>query len=438
MIDQNRGIALIYVLAITCIVALLIGVMMSQYMLQRHSIKSEILEVQNFYTAESGVKKALYYLEGEKGINWRTGTYVADQPITDSVFWQRNDEVALSVLDDCGFIAIKSRIKKKPTKSIQVTIAGIIPQALNYSLNVVSDKPIILKEGSKIKGRARLNHEPMFQGGSIDAVLETNQSFQLPPALPGSFSNTISYFKYLLSSPKLFDKELFSPQVFSPEKPLPAKCIFVNDLVLIENKDHDSLWIAGSNQTIVSTAEVQVSGATAMNNATIIAVGPIRILDNAHIKSSKIYSETAIEVRESSSFSGVLIAPEIIISEKTQVINPSNIYCGPPFDHGRIRISSDSLFWGNVINLCSSSKSSTVIDHNAKIEGFVYSFAPVTLRGTVSGYLLCKGFYESVTDTANTNILSGVIESSSAPELISIPFLFSEINEFKVIKWQEL
>lgn len=438
MIYQHKGIALIYVLAITCIVALIISVMMSQFMLQRHSIKSEILEVRNFYLAEAGVKKALYYLGEEKGIDWRTGTYVADQPITDSVFWQKNDKVEISALDDAGYISITSTVKGKNSKSIAVTAAGIMPQELCYSLYLVSDKPLILREGSKLKGRVRLNHEPIFQGGSIDAVLETNQSFQLPPALTGSFSSSISYYKYLLSSPKIFEKELFSPQSFSPEKPITAKSIFVNDLVLIENNNHDSIWLAGNNQTIVSTAEVQISGTTTMNNVTIIAVGPIRILDNAQIRSSKLYSETAIEVREDAAFSGVLIAPEIIVSEKAKILYPSNLYCGPPFDHGRISINSDSTFWGNIINLCTSNKSRTVIDHNTEIEGLVYSYALVTLKGTVSGHMFCKGFHESAADTSNTNILSGVIKSSSNPKLITIPFLFSEITEFKVIKWQEL
>lgn len=437
MIRNQRGIALIYVLAITCIVSLLIGIMMSRYMLQQRSIRSSIQKIQNFYTAESGVRKAFYYLRKEKGISWRTGTLVAHKPIKDTVFWQRGDEVELSVLDDCGYIRIKSQVKQKPSKSIEVIAAGILPEALKYTLHVVSENPLILKQGSKIKGRVRLNHEPIFRGGSIDAILETNPSLKLPSALTTPFSNSIGYFRYLLSSPKSFETELFSPQVFSPERPLPGKKVFVNDVVLIENRSRDSRWHAGNHLTIVSTAEVQISGASMMNDVTIIAIGPIKILDNAHVKASKLYSETAIEVREEAIFSGVLIAPEISVAEKANISNPTTLYCGPPFNNGRINLASDSVVYGNVINLCTGKKSKIVINHNAEIEGFVYSLAPVTLQGTLNGFLFCNGFDESTADTTNTNILSGVIKPPADPELLSVPLLFSEIKEFRIIKWQE-
>ncbi|GAI07396.1 unnamed protein product, partial [marine sediment metagenome] len=60
---------------------------MHQYILQRHSIRSTIQKIQNFYTAEAGIKKALYYIKEEKGINWRTGTLLANEPIKDTIFW---------------------------------------------------------------------------------------------------------------------------------------------------------------------------------------------------------------------------------------------------------------------------------------------------------------------------------------------------------------
>lgn len=434
MIESHKGIALIYVIAITCIVSLLIGVMMHQYILQRHSIRSTIQKIQNFYTAEAGIKKALYYIKEEKGINWRTGTLRANEPIKDTIFWQKDDEVEISVLDHCGYLKIKSQVKKKPLKSIEVIAAGILPENLKYNLILESTKPLILKQGSKLKGKIRVNLEPKFQGGSIDAILETNPSLKLPKVEPGPFKNSIAFFRHLLSSPKEFDAELFSPQVFSPEKPFLQKKLFVNDAVLIENRDLDSMWHAGDNLFIASTAEVQISGSAMLNNITIMAIGPIKILDKAQVKASRIYSETQIELREQSSFSGVLIAPDIKIAEKAVITNPSTIYCGPK--KGHLIIDSKNIIYCNIINLCVGGKSKIEINENAEIEGIIYSRAPVTLKGKLNGFLSCNGFHEETGDT-NTNVISGIINPPKNPELLSVPLIFPDIKEFKIIKWQE-
>lgn len=437
MIKSHKGIALIYVIAITCIVSLLIGVMMYQYILQRHSIRSTIQKIQNFYTAESGIKKALYYIKEEKGINWRTGTVLANEPIKDTIFWQKDDEVEISVLDYCGYLKIKSQAKKKPQKTIEVIAAGILPENLKYNLILKSSNPLILKQGSKLKGKIRVNLEPIFQGGSIDAILETNPSVQLPNVETEPFKNSIAFFRHLLSSPKEFDAELFSPQVFSPERPILQKNIFVNDAVLIENRDLDSMWHAGDNLFIASTAEVQISGSAMLNNITITAIGPIKILDKAQVKASRIYSETQIELREQSSFSGVLIAPDIKIAEKAVITNPSTIYCGPPFKKGCIIVNNQNMIYCSIINLCTGGKSKIEINENAEIEGIIYSEAPVTLKGKLNGFLSCNGFYEDTGDTTNTNIISGIINPPINPELLSVPLIFPDINEFKIIKWQE-
>jgi hypothetical protein len=434
MIKSHKGIALIYVIAITCIVSLLIGVMMYQYILQRHSIRSTIQKIQSFYTAEAGIKKALYYIKEEKGINWRTGTVLANEPIKDTIFWQKDDEVEISVLDHCGYLKIKSQVKKKPLKSIEVIAAGILPEKLKYNLILKSTKPLILKQGSKLKGKIRVNLEPKFQGGSIEAILETNPSLQLPKVEPAPFKNSIAFFRHLLSSPEEFDAELFSPQVFSPENPILQKKVFVNDAVLIENRDLDSIWHAGDNLFIASTAEVQISGSAMLNNITIMAIGPIKILDKAQVKASRIYSETQIELREQSSFSGVLIAPDIKIAEKAVITNPSTIYCGPK--KGHLIIDSKNIIYCNIINLCVGGKSKIEINENAEIEGIIYSRAPVTLKGKLNGFLSCNGFHEETGDT-NTNVISGIINPPKYPELLSVPLIFPDINEFKIIKWQE-
>ena len=432
---------MIYVIAITGIVSLLIGLMMTQYLMHTYSIKSSIQKTQNLYTAEAGFKKALYYLtsDSEKGMEWRTGDCFEDEPIIEKIFFGCDDEVQISVTDDCGCLKIISQTKKTPGKKIEATVAGVLPDKLKTNLFVVAQKPLILNGGAWLEGVIKVNHEPIFQGGGIDGILETNSTLSLTPVLGKTFVNSIHYFRYLLSTPGFFTSELFAPQVFSPENPLKAKKIFVNDAVLIENSIYDSLWHAGDNIIIASTADIQISGLTGMKEITVLAIGKIKLLDNIDIKSSKIYSESGIEIAEQANFTGVLIAPEIKIVEKARLSESTILYCGPPFKHGTIIFNNELPCFCNVINLCTDEGSSISIDVESEINGFIYSRAPITHRGKIQGFVFCDGFFEEpiTQDTSNTNILSGVIKPPDSIKTIIIPMIFKNIQDFSILNWQE-
>ena len=432
---------MIYVIAVTGIVSLIIGIMITQYLMHTYSIRSSIQEVQDFYTAEAGIKKALYYLtsDPEKGFEWRTGDCFEDEPIIEKVFYDLNDEVNISVLDDCGYLKIISRTKKTPGKRIEILVSGVIPSNLENNLFVVAQKPLVLDSGSWIKGLIKLNREPVFQGGSIDGILEINNTLSLTPFLTKTFVNSIHYFRYLLSTPGFFTSELFAPQVFSPEYPLKAKKLFVNDAVLVENTNYDSLWHAGDNLIIASTADVQLSGLTEMSDITILAIGTVKFLDKVRIKSSRIYSETGIVVAEEAEFTGVFIAPEIKIIEKAKLSEPSILYCGSPFKRGTVIFDSELPCFCSVINLCTDEGSSIEISERSKLEGFVYSRAPVTHRGEISGFVYCNGFFEDpiTQDTTNTNIISGIIKPPDSVKAFLIPMVFPDIDDFSILNWQE-
>ena len=432
---------MIYVIAITGIVSLLIGVMMMQYLMHTYSIRSSIRKTQDFYTAEAGIKKGFYYLTNdmEKGIEWRTGNYFNDEPLIEKVFYGLDHEVELSVLDDCGYLRIKSQTVNRPGKRIEVVAAGILPANLKNNLLVVAKKPLVLNAGARIEGMIKLNYEPIFRGGGIDGILETNSTLSVTPVLNKTFANAIQYFKYLLSTPIFFSAELYAPQVFSPDNTINSSRLFVNDAVLIENNNFDSLWFAGDNIIIASTADVQISGSTAMSNITVLAIGTVKLLDNANIKSSKVYSESSIEIADQAQFSGVLIAPEVRIIEKTKISEPTAIYSGPPFSHGAIVFDNELPSFCNAINLCTDKDSKIEISEQSQIEGFIYSRALVTHHGEIRGFLFCNGFYEKpiTQDTMNTNIISGIIKPTESTKDMLIPIIFQKIEDFSVLEWQE-
>jgi hypothetical protein len=438
---QAKGIAMITVIAITGLMTLLISLMMIQHFMRRSAIKSAIHNVQNFYTAESGIKKAFYYLTKDetKGIQWRTGDLFSDSPLEENIFYNRNDRVEISVIDDCGCLRITSRVKANPPKLVEIVAAGEVPDNLKCNLQLVASKPLILASGSHVSGRVRVNQELIFQGGSIDAVIENSSSLSMPSVLTKPFGNAIQYFRHLLSDPGSFGCELFSPQIFSMQRPFLSQGIFVNDMVLIENRSTDSTWHVADGLTIASTGEVQISGKTRMNHATIVAIGPVKVMDQSEIKTSKIYSETSVELRDQASFSGVLIAPEIRISDKARLLYSTLLYSGSPFKDGRMSMDSEAPIYCTIFNLSGGKNSLLEISLRTKVTGFIYARAPITLRGEVEGCVLCQGFHENpvTPDTTNTNIISGTIRPAQSAVSLFLPVVFSEINDFRILEWVE-
>jgi hypothetical protein len=436
-----RGVAMLIVIAITGIVALLIGLMMTQYLMRRSAIRAAIQNVQSFYTAESGIKAAFYYLTKDetKGIQWRTGSLFDDDPMAVDIFQDLADKVVLSVVDDCGYLRISSRVKTSPGKTIKVICAAKVPDNMNNNLYLVASKPLILATGSHITGRIKVNQEPVMHGGSIDGILETSASLSMPPTLAKSFGTSIRHYRVLLSAPDSFETELFSPQVFTTQRTFSAKKIFVNDMVLVENRDINEVWQIPSGVTIASTAQVQISGTTKISDATIMAIGPVKIMDQATLNSVRVYSETSIELKEQSSFSGILIAPEIRISERAETMNSTLLYCGAPLKHGRIILETEVPAYCTIFNLCGGEESQLLVGVNTRINGFIYSLAPITLRGEINGYVYCQGFREDpiTQDTTNTNIISGVIRPLQSAVPVILPVVFQEISDFRILEWKE-
>lgn len=434
----SRGAGLILVIAVCAIVTLITGLMYSRYLIERHSLKNTIRSIQDGYSAEAGIKKAFYYLKAdpEKGINWRTGNLWADTLIKDRVFGSINDEVSLSIIDDAGYLRIKSQCRNR---TIEIQAAGILPDSLKTTLTLVSSKPLIINAGSRIAGSVRFNLEPRFQGGSMEGAVETNLGISLPAMNFKSFFDAIKYNRYLLATPQVFEKELYSPQNFSPANPLPFKKIFVNDAVLMDNNSIDSIWPAGTGLVITSTAEIQVSGRTYLSDANLLAIGPVKILDQTRLNEVRIYSETSIEIADEAVVSGILIAPEIKICGKAVIDNPGIIYTGPPFKTGIISIQDQAYVHACIIDNGNGKGFKIETGPDVKVEGLIYSLAPITHQGEFTGYIFCRTFFEPATgsDTVNTNILTGRILNPESNNDFPVPIIFSQIKNYIPIKWQE-
>ena len=127
------------------------------------------------------------------------------------------------------------------------------------------------------------------------------------------------------------------------------------------------------------------------------------------------------------------------IAEKARLYEPTILYCGSPLKRGKMIFNNELPCFCNIINLCTGKDSRVDISRCAKIEGFVYSRAPITHLGEISGFVYCNGFLQDpiTPDTTNTNIVSGIIKPPDSLRSFLIPVVFQEIEDFKILKWQE-
>ena len=431
---------MLYVILVIGLIALIASIMMTQYLSRLQSIKRTVLTLQSRYNAEAGIKKVLYLMFNDVNYSplWRTGDLIEDCPVKVGLYHDQADSNLISVVDQCGYIKIKSSTLSGQRKTVEAVFAGCLAENQQVNLYCASTIPLTLSAGSQAKGLIKLKQSPVFQGGSLEGILETNEGLNPMPINTTGLSTAIRYFKYLISSPIIFNTELHSPQVFTPENRIPGTKVFINDAVLIENRNQDSVWHVGIGITLVSTAEIQVSGNTLMSNALLTGVGSIRLLDQAVLDNSMIYSEESIELGDSSVFSGVLIAPQIKISDHARLKDHALVYCGAPFENGCFYVAGTETLSANMINNCAGKKSIIDIGTFSLVQGMVYSQTVISLRGVIQGYVFARNFCERFEpeDTTSRNILCGRIMPLEHAD-IPIPIVFSDIKRLKMRSWQE-
>jgi predicted acyltransferase (DUF342 family) len=273
----------------------------------------------------------------------------------------------------------------------------------------------------------------------------------LPPFSSLSFDRVITRLHDLLSNPYKASKELFSRQVFEEDKPLGIPTngvLFVNDIVLFQGGGLGSNPVFKGPGTIVSTAEIQVSGDVSLESMILIASGPIKVMDRAKLTDCILYSETAVSLSGDANFQGQIISPQDItlgdrvVARYPSVLYSSGVQIGKLYK-GKITIQDEATVNGTVISHSQGSIAGNDIilelDERATVNGVVYAMNRASIRGRVNGVLIAGTLYEDPVypDTLNHNILKGVINRALLPQGFLLPLGFSIKPNLQVMVWKD-
>lgn len=407
---------------------------------------------QGAYTAEAGITKALWYLAGNggKNVGWRTQGGVEDNPVEESPFLNRNDKCEISVADRGGYLLIVTQGKSgKASKRIEASLGVEIPQNFNLALYVWSSDSLILTPGSAVRGGVLSGGPVKYSGGSVEGNVRQGA---LPTFQSLAFDRTITRFHEILSNPYKATKELFSPQVFDgsgkAEFPSGRGVFFVNDAVLFQGGTLDSPLVFEGRGTLVSTAEIQISGDVALSGLTLISSGPIKVLERAKLTDCLLYSETSVTIQEDAAFQGQIVSlQDISVTDKAVVRYPSVLYSSGVLQgktaKGTISISGDAVVNGVVISHSQTSLPENEVgmdlDERAIVNGLVYAMNRARIRGRVNGIAMARTLWEEpyYPDTLNHNLLKGTVDRTQLPPDIALPQGFSDKPIFKILAWKE-
>lgn len=404
------------------------------------------------YTTEAGITKALWYLAGNGGKNygWRTQGGVEDNPVEESPFLNRNDKCEISVADRGGFLFIASQGKSgKASKRIEASMGIEIPQSYNLALYVGSSDSLILTPGSTVRGGVLTGGPVKYSGGSVEGSVRQGV---LPAFQSLAFDQTITQFHEILSNPYKVTKEYFSPRVFDGSKeaefPSGRGVFFVNDAILFQGGTLDSPLVFEGRGILVSTGEVQISGDVALSGLTLIASGPIKVLERAKLTDCLLYSETSVTLQEEASFQGQIVSlQDISVTDKAVVRYPSVLYSSGVLEgktgKGTISISGDAVVNGVVISHSQTSLPENEVglelDERAVVNGLIYAMNRARIRGKINGIAMARTLWEEpyYPDTTNHNLLKGTVDRSQLPPDFALPQGFSDKPVFKILAWKE-
>ncbi|OQX56186.1 MAG: hypothetical protein B5M53_02785 [Candidatus Cloacimonas sp. 4484_209] len=406
---------------------------------QTRSKRIEYLEdkVQAFYNAESGLAKTLWYLSGNKAVNFNA-ELSGIRTKTDTLFDDTRSTVEITIKDRGFFTEVESKGKEgKYTETVKAKIGHNNQGIFTNACNVLS--PGILH----IRGNVEGNIETR---GTVDGNLKgeviQNLSLVFPEIDYCSVSDRIAQYRNFIENPSQADTELFSPLVINEEKDLPRKrLIYVNDVVLIENSDYSNPLKIKGNSMIVSPDEIQISGNVRLSGIDFIAYDRIFITDECVVKDAVLYSEREIEMRNNTQFEGtVLTKGSIKVCEDVNITGNSVLLSNS--DRYKIQFDDRSNVNGIIIlcpkvGLGKTVTSQVVVGEDVNIKGLIYSTTGVRLKGKVIGTVYTPTFIGRplYPDTLNMNVLEGEIETMEDKNIV-LPIIFRGLPQ-KLFGWEK-
>lgn len=176
----------------------------------------------------------------------------------------------------------------------------------------------------------------------------------------------------------------------------------------------------------------------------LLATDGIVVAAGTHTDVAILYSKKSIELRESATISGQLVAPYIELKSRAVAKYPSvlvSISTERPessSDKRQIVLHDGVIVKGTLLSLLDkeSDGSSVIIHPGAKVTGIIYSNGSITLDGLVEGAVMTKDFYFFEAPTKYLGWLrGGTIDRATLPPEYLLPAGFGEQPILEVLDW---
>lgn len=444
---KDRGVALVIAILIGFVILAFLSVWINIIITSKHLVTLEQDRIQAFYTAESGLTKALWYLKGNGGKNslWRT----QDADLEEELFTKKKGNCKIAVKDNGAFLEISSTGKTgKASKTVSALFGEEPSSEFLPALILNSNKELIIEPSSEIRGDLKAALPPANRGGIFSGRFLSLDKF--PSFSSVLYDNAILKYRDIVANPHRADLELFSPQTFDEEHKPDFKgngIVYVNDAVLFQGGAEEEPLIFNGPGTIVSTADIQLSNYVKLIGIALISAGKITLFDHSAMKDGILFSEVEVALRDDSRFSGqVFSIQDITMADRARIEFPSLLYSSGVLTSGKakgtISVSDEAVVNGTIIShsqsgLGSGNEITVEIGEDAVVNGIIYAQNRATIYGRINGCVAAQTLYikSSPSDTLNTNRLNGIIDRTALPYEFVLSLGFSQTPKYKMISF---
>ncbi len=441
-LKDESGFALVHVLVINLILTLTLGILLSFIAAHRRLILRKENSLHTRYLAESGLQQALHFLEQNQSLRrWER----------DFEFWvstTHRDSAHIRIWPWGCFIQLTVKAQKKQQSfQIRAKIGNRLTDAFRPAIILNPAYPtLVLSEGTSILGDIVTGHEgikssslpgkklrikPQFNGLNIKSRqdLRPGIDHNLLEAVYQEYSNVM-----LAGTPHSLREFLghTAKGVDAGDLALPGSVILY---ATPSDLNRNELRIRGP-LTLICTEKLVLDQALHLENQVRLFSSQSIIMDGAGIYDDVIlYSPEPVELIKSAEFIGQIFSETgITIGADTRLDYPSTLVVRARTDTAEIHLHPRSRIWGSVIYAAEPGKfpalqnrGRIIIDHEAVVNGLVYSEIYTTLMGEVNGMIITDRFYYYHPPTAYLNwIFRGTVNRSTLTENFQLPVFFNE------------
>lgn len=406
---NDRGFALITTILLAFIALALVTTWLTMIIVRGRRATLEQDRMQAEYITRSGLTKAIWYLSGRgetkidisKPTAWEEDLFTGGRCRMETAF-------------EYGYYKVTCSAQKRGARHQESALFGLNADSLFPEALIVADpRGVILQSGSQVKGDIRSSAPPQNRGADWQGKHVPLGEFPVPDTR--SYDQAVLYYQELLANPHKADIELHSPQAFDEDRPLPAeRVIYVNDNVLISGRRDDPVLALNGPRTIISTADIQVSGSVSLSGIDLIAAGKISLLDKAKVVNSNLFSTQDIVLRDESIFRGNIVSlMDVHMNDQASIKSGSQVFsAGSP--SGNIVLGGRSTVNGAIL-LCGGApeQSGVFVGEDARVDGFVFSANRLSIKGSVNGSASAGRMYAPYADSLQGNCLEGSVNRTA-------------------------